>query len=188
MTAIFDVLVNTDDIVVLGGPSQIDVSVDVGPQGDRGAKFFVGSGNPNTLTLPETPQLGDFFVNSSTASDYGWLYIYTQTVSNTNSWEPALKLQPAIYSSNVDATFDSNGLTTIEVLLSDIVSDITITDASRYIVQITPIHSSPVAVSINTKTVSSGYLNIDLEAVEYFSSTWQNLQGAVSLGVTISVV
>lgn len=188
MTAIFDVLVNTDDIVVLGGPSQIDLSVDVGPKGDRGAKFFVGSGNPNTLTLPETPQLGDFFVNSSTASDYGWLYIYAQTVSNTNSWEPALKLQPAIYSSNIDATFDSSGLTTVQVALSEIVSDVTITDASRYIVQVTPVHSYPVALSINSKTISSGNININIEAIEYSSSTWQNLQGTVTMGVTISVV
>lgn len=188
MTTIFDVLVNTDDIVVLGGPSQIDVSVDIGPQGTRGAKFFVGSGNPNTLTLPETPQLGDFFVNSSTASDYGWLYVYSQTVSNTNTWTPALKLQPSIYSSNVEATFDSSGLSTVEVALSDIVSDVTITDSSRYIVQVTPVYSNPVALSINSKTVSSGNININLEAIEYYSSTWQNLQGTVTLGVTISVV
>lgn len=188
MTAIFDVLIDTEDIVVLGGPSQIDVSVDVGPQGTRGSKFFVGAGNPNTLTLPENPILGDFFVNSSTASDYGWLYIYAQGVSGTSTWQPALRLQPSLFSKNIEATFNSSGLATIQVALSDIVSDVTITDPNRYVVQITPLHSEPASISINSKNISSGNINISLEAVEYSSSIWQNLQGTIDLGVTISVV
>lgn len=188
MTAIFDVLLNTDDIVILGGPSQIDVSVDVGPKGDRGAKFFIGSGNPNTLTFPESPIIGDFFINSSTASDYGWLYIYAQTVSNTNNWQPALRLQPALYSQNVETTFDSGGFSTLQIELSSIVSDVSITDPDRYIVQITPIHSNPISIVVNSKTISSGYLDINLEAIEYASSSWQNLQGVVDLALTISVV
>ena len=187
MTAIFDVLLNTDDIVVLGGPSQIDVSVDIGPKGDRGAKFFVGSGNPNTLTLPESPILGDFFVNSSTASEYGWLYLYTQTPSG-NNWEPAIRLQPAVYVSNVEATFNSSGIATMTIPLSSILSDVTITDPDKYVVQITPIHSNPAVVVVNSITISSSNLNINIESVEYSSSTWQNLQGVVDMGVTISVV
>jgi hypothetical protein len=187
MTAIFDVLLNNDDIVVLGGPSQIDVAVDIGPKGDRGAKFFVGSGNPNTLTLPESPILGDFFVNSSTASEYGWLYIYTQTPSG-NSWEPALKLQPAVYVSDILSTFNSTGLATITIPLSSILSDITITDPDAYVVNITPVHSNPIVVVVNSKTISSSNLEINVEAVEYFSSTWQLFEGVIDLGVTISVV
>ena len=187
MTAIFDVLLNTDDIVVLGGPSQIDVAVDIGPKGDRGAKFFVGSGNPNTLTLPEIPILGDFFVNSSTASEYGWLYVYTQTPSG-NTWEPALRLQPAIYTSNVEVTFNSSGLATMTIPLSSILSDVTITDPNSYVVNITPIHSNPVSLVVNSKSVSSSNLVTNIEAVEYSSSTWQALQGVIDLGVTISVV
>lgn len=187
MTAIFDVLLNTDDIVVLGGPTQIDVAVDIGPQGSRGAKFFVGAGNPNTLTLPEIPALGDFFVNSSTASEYGWLYVYTQSPSG-NTWEPALRLQPAIYTSNVEVTFDSSGLATMSVPLSSIVSDVTITDPELYVVNVTPIHSNPASIVVNSKSVSSSNLLINVEAIEYSSSVWQPLQGVIDLGLTISVV
>lgn len=187
MTAIFDVLVNTDDIVVLGGPSQIDVAVDIGPPGTRGAKFFVGAGNPNTLTLPETPQLGDFFVNSSTASNYGWMYIYTQSLSGS-AWEQAIKLQPAIYTSNVEITLDSGGLGTITIPLSSIVSDVTITDPNSYVVQLTLIHSNPGTIVVNSKSIVSSNFVINVEAVEYSSSTWQPLQGTVDIGLTISVV
>lgn len=187
MTAIFDVLVNTDDIVVLGGPSQIDVAVDIGPQGTRGAKFFVGAGNPNTLTLPEIPALGDLFINSSTASDYGWMYIYTQSLSG-NTWEQAVKLQPAIYTSNIEITLDSGGLGTITIPLSEIVSDVTITDPDSYVVQLTLIHSNPGTVVVNSKSIVSSNLVINVEAIEYSSSTWQALQGIVDMGLTISVV
>lgn len=187
MTAIFDVLVNTDDIVVLGGPSQIDVSVDIGPPGTRGAKFFVGAGNPNIISLPETPSLGDLFINSSTASDYGWVYVYTQSISG-NTWEQAVKLQPAIYTSNVEITLDSNGAGTISIPLSEIVSDVTITNADSYVVQLTLIHSNPGSVVVNSKSVISSNLVINVEAVEYSSSVWQALQGVVTMGITISVV
>lgn len=187
MTAIFDVLVNTDDIVVLGGPSQIDVAVDIGPPGTRGAKFFVGAGDPNTITLPETPQLGDFFVNSSTASNYGWMYIYNQSLSG-NTWQQAIKLQPAIYTSNVEITLNSSGLGTITVPLSSIVSDVTITDPNSYVAQLTLIHSNPGTIVVNSKSIVSSNLVINVEAVEYASSTWQPLQGTVDIGLTISVV
>lgn len=187
MTAIFDVLLNTDDIVVLGGPSQIDVSVDVGPQGVRGSKFFVGAGDPNSITFPESPILGDFFINSSTGSQYGWMYVYTSTPSG-NIWEPALNIQPAIYTSNIEATFNSSGIATIEVPLQNILSDSTIVNVDSYVIQITPIHSNPIAISINSKSIISSSLFFDVEAIEYFSSNWQPLQGVVDLGVNISVV
>lgn len=187
MTAIFDVLVNTDDIAVLGGPAQIDVAVDIGPQGTRGAKFFVGSGDPNTITLPETPILGDFYINSSTSSHYGWMYVYTQSPSG-NIWQQAIKLQPSIYSTNVEITFDSIGQSTVSIPLSEIVSDVTILDSNRYTVQVTPIHSNPISFSINSKTISSSNLEIDIEAIEYSSSSWQILQGTIEVGVTVSVV
>lgn len=187
MTAIFDVLLNTDDIVVLGGPSQIDVAVDVGPPGTRGAKFFVGAGNPNVIALPETPALGDLFINSSTASDYGWMYVYTQSLSG-NTWQQAIKLQPAIYTSNVEITLDSSGLGTISIPLSEIVSDVTITDPDSYIVQLTLIHSNPGSIVVNSKSVVSSNLVINIEAIEYSSSTWQALQGVVDMALTISVV
>jgi hypothetical protein len=67
-------------------------------------------------------------------------------------------------------------------------SDVTITDPDRYVVQITPIHSNPAVIVVNSKTVASSNLNVFVEAIEYSSSTWQNLQGVVDLGVTISVV
>jgi len=188
---IFDVLVDTSDIVVLGPPQQIDLSLDVGSQGERGSRFFVGTGNPNNpgvLPSGETFILGDVFLNSSTGAEFAWLYVYVQTPS-ANVWTPAISLQPGIYNRHIDAIFNSNGIATISVPLSEISPDSSIVEVSRYVVQITPVlYQNPISLVINSKSVVNGNLQFVVEAIEYSSLSWQNLQGEVELGVTISVV
>jgi hypothetical protein len=189
--SIFDVLLDTSDIVVLGPPSQIDILLDRGSQGERGSRFFVGTGNPNNVgVLPggETFLLGDVFVNSSTGAEFGWLYIYVQTPSG-NVWTPAIRLQPGIYNRNIDATFNSSGIATVTVPLGEISADSSIIDVNRYVIQITPVfYANPIALTINTKSVLSENLQFIVEAIEYVSGSWQPLEGLVELGVTISVV
>ena len=80
--AIFDVVVNTDDLVVLGPPDVVDVSISIGEKGDRGATFYAASGNPNSTAISQnifgssvTPIAGDLFINTATGDEYGWLYI-----------------------------------------------------------------------------------------------------------------
>ena len=45
-----DVVLSNDDLTVLAGPPTIELLVDIGPTGTRGSKFFVGIGNPNSLS------------------------------------------------------------------------------------------------------------------------------------------
>lgn len=190
MTAVFDVLVETDDLVVLGPPTNIDISLDIGPQGQRGSLFFVGSGNPNVAgVLPsgQTFYVGDAFINASTASNYGWLYFYVTTPSG-NTWVPALRLQPSIYSSKTSVLFDSDGEGLITIPTANIVADVTISDEEKYIVQITPINSNPAALSITSKTILGPNLNIFVKGIKYNGSSWSNLTGIVDLQVTISVI
>ena len=188
--SIFDVLVDSEDIVVLGPPTEIDVSLGVGERGTRGSKFFIGSGDPNTPgVIPSIEEvfLGDVFINTSTASQFSWLYLYVFTPSG-NIWTPALRLQPAIYVKNVDVTFNGSGIATLVVPLADIVADTTITDIDRFVVQVTAINSNPVAVAVNSKSISFSNLNVLIEAVQFSSSSWTALTGLVELGITISVV
>jgi hypothetical protein len=189
--SIFDVLLDTPDITVLGPPNQIDLLLDQGAQGDRGSRFFTGTGNPNSPgVLPggEDFILGDVFLNSSTGAEFSWFYLYVQTPSG-NIWEPVLRLQPGIYNRHIDATFNSSGIATITVPTIEISPESTITDVNRYVVQITPVfYSRPISLVINTKEINSGNLQTIIEAVEYNSGSWQPLEGIVELGVTISVV
>lgn len=188
--SIFDVLIDSEDIVVLGPPSNIDVSLGVGEKGVRGSKFFIGSGDPNVpgiIPSAEEILLGDVFINTSTSSQFSWLYLYVFTPSG-NIWTPALRLQPSIYVRNTDITFDGSGTSVITIPLSDIVTDSTITDVNRFVVQITPINSNPIAIVVNSKSIISSNLLINVEAIEFASSSWSNLTGLVKLGITISVV
>jgi len=188
---IFDVLLDTPDIVVLGSPQQIDLSLDIGSQGERGSRFFVGTGNPNNpgvLPSGEIFILGDVFLNASTGAEFAWLYVYVQSPTE-NVWQPALRVQPGIYNRHVDATFNSNGMATISIPIADISPDSAIVDVNRYVIQITPVfYANPVSLTISSKIVSGSNLQLVVEAIEYSSSLWQNLEGVVELGVTISVV
>ena len=59
-----DVLLNTEDVVVLGPPQTIDVLVDIGPQGTRGSQIFVGVGDPNSVEIGQTIRLNDLYINT----------------------------------------------------------------------------------------------------------------------------
>lgn len=187
--SIFDVVLNTDDITVLSTPTQIDLSLDYGPQGQRGSKIFAGSGDPNTDINWNTIELlpYDLFINISANSKFSWLYQYIST-PNGFAWQAILKLQPSIFSKKINTLFDSNGLTTISIPLSDIVADTTYTDPEKYIVQITSMTTNPVSLTINSKSVISSNLQIVVEAVTYASTTWSALTGSQNLLINVTVI
>jgi len=164
--SIFDVVLSTEDIVVLGPPNVIDLSVDVGPKGDRGSRIFSGSGNPNNFgVIPDSEEvlLGDLFINSSIASDYSWLYVYASR-PGTVSWVPTLKLQTPIYNKTIQASFNASGVANISIALEDILSDLSIIDVDRYIVQVTPINENPISLSVYNKSITYSPSIVELTA------------------------
>jgi hypothetical protein len=185
----FNVILENQDITVLGPPNEIDVNIDIGAKGDRGARFFSGSGDPNdpgVIPVGENIQLGDVFVNSSTAARYGWLYIYLRTPSG-NSWVPTLKLQPAIYVEKRTALF-TNGNTSISIPIRNISPGGVVTNIARYTILLNINHPNPTAFSITAQDVNGPNLVFSIRALEFVSSTWQNLAGNVELALNISVV
>jgi len=195
MTAIFDVVVNTDDLVVLAPPAQIDVGIDFGPQGQRGATFYAGSGNPNDSSVSENvfgdiivPVGGDLFINTSAGANYGWLFIYNPKVVG-NDWDSVLRLNPPIYSRNIEKTF-SSGLSTISVPVEDIIPPgVTVSGPYSYVVNLTPIGSDPTALTINSQTISGSNLNIVVEGIKYSGGSWSALNSeTIDISTTITVV
>jgi len=192
--AIFDVVVNTDDLVVLGPPDIIDLAISIGQQGNRGATFYAGSGDPNVLSISQnifgesiTPVNGDIFINTASGAEYGWLYIYNPKVVG-NSWDQVLRLQPPFYAAEEEKTF-SSGTTTISIPLSTILpSGTTESDPDRYIVTITPKALDPVVLTVNSKTIASTNLQIVVEGIKYSSSSWSALNETISVYTHIAVV
>lgn len=195
MTAIFDVVVNTDDLVVLAPPATIDVGVDFGPQGQRGATFYAGSGNPNDSSVSENvfgdviiPVEGDIYINTAAGANYGWLFIYNpKTVGD--DWDQVLRLNPPIYTRNTEETFTS-GLSTISIATADIVPlGVVVSSAYDYVVNLTPINSDPTVLTINSQTVSGSNLEIVVEGIKYSGGSWSVLNSeTIDIAVTITVV
>jgi len=195
MTAIFDVVVNTDDLVVLASPSTIDVGVDFGPQGQRGATFYAGSGSPNSSFVSQnvfgdviTPIDGDLYINTAAGENYGWLFIYNPKVIG-DDWDSVLRLNPPTYSRSIEKTFTS-GSCVISVPVSEIIPPgFVVTDPYGYIVNFTPINTNLTVLTIASQTISGANLNITVSGIKYSGGSWINLNSeTVDIATTIAVV
>jgi len=184
-----DVLLSNDDVTVLGPPNTVEVLVDIGPTGTRGSQVFVGVGDPNLVEIGQTPLLNDLYINTSPGADYGYLYQYVSEPGG-NTWIEILELNPTIYSQLHTTTY-VDGVAQIVIPISNIV---TVTGSplvsSNFVVQYSIAHTNPVASSISVPALVSPGTNlvIDLAAVEYTGSVWQNLDEEVTTHLFISIV
>ena len=189
-----DVLLNTEDVVVLGPAEIIDVLVDIGPQGTRGTKFIVGSGEPNAQTssgvlLGQTLILNDMYINTSPGVDYGYMYQYVSQPGG-NTWTQVLKINPAIYSAVETIPFTS-GAASITIPISNIVtvsgSPLT---ASNFSVQFQIEGANPIASSMEIPALAGAGTNlvINFDAVQYSGGSWSALTGSKTVHLFISIV
>lgn len=191
-----EVILSTEDITVLGGPSSINVDVDFGPPGTRGSQIFLGQGNPNEPTTEigqDDIKILDLYVNLKT-TDVDYLYVYQYVTENgVRSWKSLFDLIPNTKSLNSLASF-TTGATTINVPInqivpSDLVSTVT---GSSFNVQATIQNSLPVALAVELGTPSgtgdARALPITVRASELSGSTWTALSGNKTVQLLITVV
>jgi len=179
-----DVLFNNDDITVLGSPESVDLLVDIGPQGERGSQVLVGLGNPNNISIGQTPKLNDLYINSSPGTNYGYMYQYVSRPSG-DTWVEILRVSPTIYT-EVRTTVFSDGEGQAIIPISNITS-LTGLQGDNFAIRYSIAHSNPIASSMQIPVISSGEtdLVIDFFAVESNSGTWQNLDEEVSIHLFI---
>jgi hypothetical protein len=189
-----DVLLNTEDVVVIGPPESIDLLVDIGPQGTRGNKFIVGSGEPNALTssgilFGNTLILNDMYINTSPGANYGYMYQYISQ-AGTNTWVQVLKLNPTIYSTRQTVNFTSgSGSVTIPISNIVTVSGSPLT-SSNFNVQFQIEEISPIASSMEIPALQGAGTNlvINFDAVKYSGGSWSTLTGSKTVHLFISIV
>jgi hypothetical protein len=100
-----DVVLSSDDLTVLGGPSRLNVAIDIGTTGPRGSRIFVGSGKPSFVDIGQSPLIFDTYINLL-ASDDEYLNFYQyQLIDGVNTWVNLLNLRPESTSSKVMAEF-----------------------------------------------------------------------------------
>jgi hypothetical protein len=182
-----DVLLNTDQITVLGSPELIDLVLDIGPQGDRGSQVFVGLGNPNVISIGQTPNLNDLYINSSPGSNYGFLYQYVSQPGGY-TWIEILKISPTLYTS-IRSTVFAEGTASISIPVVNITTT-TGLSAENFAIRYSIAHTNPIAssMSIPVLTGEGDTLVINISAVESTSGTWQNLDSEVTVHLFISIV
>jgi len=187
-----DVLLNTDDIVVFGPPDTVELQLDIGAQGTRGSKFFVGAGDPNAQTSGgvlggQTLQLNDLYLNASPGGTYGYIFQYVSEPGG-NTWVQVLNINPAIYSINYATTFE-DGEAQIVIPIEDIVTiSGTPLTAENFNVKYSIAHDNPIASSMQIPSIVGSDLIINLNAVEYESSSWLPLgdTGTYPSGVQVT--
>lgn len=185
-----DVLVSSDELTILGGPSSIDVNVGVGQQGNRGTYIFTGFGKPtdpgmqfrdNYDDSSTELRLKDLFINLKPSDDeYLYLYQYEPTATGASQWVKTLRLVPNTALANVPVIFyngqavtfkSTQGLNTTQtqLLLSSI-------DLSIIIPSPTPPPTHP-----------DGTLWLDLSTTPWVLKQYSDLaSGWISLG-TVTV-
>ena len=183
-----DVLLDYDDITVLGSPEVIELLTDIGATGTRGSQIFVGVGNPNIIEIGQEPSLNDLYINTSPGAGYGYLYQYVSQPGG-ETWIEVLELNPTIYSKNFLTTYTS-GEASITIPISDIVtSTATPLIAENFSIQYNIVNDNPIASSMSIPAlVGDGEdLVINFKAAEY-DGTWTDLNGQVTTHLHITVI
>jgi hypothetical protein len=189
-----DVLLNTEDIVVLGPPESVDVLIDIGPQGTRGNKTIVGSGEPNAQTsngvlLGTSLILNDIYINTSSGENYAYMYQYVSQPGG-NTWVEVLHLHPAIYSAVETISFSSgNGSITIPISNIVTVTGSPLT-ASNFNVQYQIENANPIAASLEIPALTGPGTNlvVNLHASQYSGGSWSAVSGSKTVHLFISIV
>jgi hypothetical protein len=192
---VVDVVLSTDELVVLGGPDQINVELDYGPQGDRGSLIFVGAGKPDLVDIGQEPNVFDLYINLLTTDDeYLMIYQYVESLGSLQ-WQTLTKLIPNTYVKNDSVNFDVENASYIPI--ADIVdpSYVGNTDASNFSVQATFATSTgyPIVSSIKTEVIEAtltepAKLKITFYAKEFDGTNWIDITGSRTANLHISVV
>jgi hypothetical protein len=175
---------------VYGGPASIDVSLDYGPQGERGSKIFIGNGNPEEELEDEDVKIGDFFINTLQGDPfYGWLYAYVPSVTGA-AWETALALDPSQHSEIKTETFNNDGIATLLVPIRLLTKETEVLQ-ERFTIRynIENEDSNPIASSFEYELATANNeqnVQITISAIKYSGSTWSKLTGTHKVHLFIS--
>jgi hypothetical protein len=191
----YDVLLTNDDLIVLGGPQELNIELDYGPEGERGSLIFVGNGSPSELTIGQTPKAFDLYINMLKSDpDNKYLMIYSYMPGLTGlQWQEITKLIPNTYSANTSIDFNSVNYVHIPVTAIVDPSYVGNTDASNFSVNVTFATSAglPIVSSIKTEIVSLNSvenLKITFYAKEFDGTDWVDISGPRTANLHISVV
>lgn len=148
-----DTIISNDELVVIGPPASVSVSVDIGPQGERGSEFYYGVGTPDQNTeILVTAKINDLYINTLLGGNYGVVYKLTAEPGGS-SWIPMLKFQPIAHSVKKIVNFTS-GTGSVSIPLADFYFNAPENlSPNTILVQATAELNNPAFVSVSNKTI-----------------------------------
>lgn len=150
-----DTIISNDELVVVGPPASVSVSVDIGPQGERGSQFFTGVGTPSeNSSILTNAKINDLYINRRLGGGkYGVVY-KLDAVPGGTIWQEVLKFQPLSYSTQKIVNF-SSGSGSITIPLADFYPSAPEgLDANTILVQATAELDNPAFISISSKSIT----------------------------------
>jgi hypothetical protein len=188
------------DVVVFGGPTTVDLSVDFGPQGTRGSRITAITNDPrlSTTIKPLDSVNGDILLNVTTGLPDS-LMMYQKNGVGNEDWQELVKLYPNIYSAKLNKTF-ANGEVECEIVLNEVFTKITDYDVSKFMVQhnVEDLTSQspnfPMATSVSLSVAPDGsdqVLTITIKAVEFQSGQnpdWVPINGARTIHLLVTAL
>jgi hypothetical protein len=174
-----DTIISNDELVVVGPPASVSVSVDIGPQGERGSQFYSGIGTPaqNASSLVDA-KINDLYINRLLGGNYGVVY-KLNAVPGGSSWQSILKFQPISHSVQKLVNFTS-GTGSISIPLADFYSNAPESlNPNTILIQATSELNNPAFISISNK---------DIQEVSTVKTFIAELKGAEFSSGSVSLI
>ena len=203
-----NVVLDNDDLTVLGGPSKVNVDISIGATGRRGTFVFAGVQNPRFQDpiLFEDPIVGDLYILINPADDEYLTMFQYLNVENQTIWTPVISLSLQFYNTG-RTVFFNNGVGEIQVNIfalgfgRNIPLPPLLNSRLIFSVQATPVTDRPVALSVDVQDLKSistdslageedliTYLPIKVHAAEFENESWQSVNGKtipINLAITL---
>jgi hypothetical protein len=191
-----DILISNEDLTVFGGPAEISLDLDIGPQGDRGSIIVGVLGDPRDTSVAsaivqETQALDIAIDYNPYSTTYKTVFQKVSTGGGLQ-WTPLLTLKTNYYSSVKDVTSVDGILTIPPINLSEIADEINLTSANFSIqYSISSPTGGPVSTSLVVNDVIDSpirALPLQIKGVEYIDNAWQPMAGPKRVHLFITVV
>ena len=150
-----DTIISNDELVVVGPPASVSVSVDIGPQGERGSQFYSGVGTPaqNAASLVDA-KINDLYINRLLGGNYGVVYKLNAEPGGS-SWQAILKFQPISYSIQKLVNF-TTGTASVSIPLASFYDNAPENlDPNSILVQATSELNNPAFISVSNKDIQN---------------------------------
>ena len=191
-----DILLSNEDLTVFGGPENISLDLDIGPQGDRGSIIVGVLGDPRDTnvasTIVQETQALDIAIDYNPYSTTYKTVFQKVSTGEALQWTPLLTLKTNYYSSVKDVTAVNGILTIPPINLSEIADEINLTSAN-FSIQYSV--SSPTGGPVSTSLVVNDVIDspiralpLQIKGVEYIDNAWQPMAGPKRVHLFITVV